>query len=72
MAKALRLYGKKTLIDTKGVSHDWYQELADKLIEVQKPDGSWMNENSRWLEALPVLATSYAILSLDTAYPKKK
>ena len=72
MAKALRLYGKETLIDTKGVSHDWYQELADKLIEVQKPDGSWMNENSRWMEALPVLATSYAILSLDTAYPKQK
>lgn len=72
MAKALRLYGKDTIIDAKGVSHDWYQELAEKLIEVQKPDGSWANENSRWMEALPVLATSYAILSLDTAYPKQK
>lgn len=72
MAKALRLYGKDTIIDAKGVSHDWYQELAEKLIEVQKPDGSWMNENSRWMEALPVLATSYAVLSLDTAYPKRK
>lgn len=72
MAKALRLYGKDTLVDAKGISHDWYQELAEKLIDVQKSDGSWMNENSRWMEALPVLATSYAILSLDTAYPKKK
>jgi len=72
MAKALRLYGKDTIIDTKGVSHDWYQELAEKLIEVQKPEGFWINENSRWMEALPVLATSYAVLSLDTAYPKKK
>ncbi|MDE0480966.1 MAG: terpene cyclase/mutase family protein [Candidatus Poribacteria bacterium] len=72
MAKALRLYGKDTIIDAKGVSHDWYQELAEKLIEVQKPDGSWMNENSRWMEALPVLATSYAVLSLDTAYPNEK
>ncbi|MYF98077.1 terpene cyclase/mutase family protein [Candidatus Poribacteria bacterium] len=70
MAKALRLYGKDTITDAKGVSHDWYQELAEKLIDVQKSDGSWMNENSRWMEALPVLATSYAILSLDTAYPK--
>lgn len=70
MAKALRLYGKDTITDAKGVSHDWYQELAEKLIDVQKADGSWMNENSRWMEALPVLATSYAILSLDTAYPK--
>ena len=72
MAKALRLYGKDTIIDAKGIAHDWYQELAEKLIEVQKSDGSWMNENSRWMEALPVLATSYAILSLDTAYPKQK
>ena len=72
MAKALRLYGKDTIIDTKGVSHDWYQELAEELIDVQKPEGFWVNENSRWMEALPVLATSYAILSLDTAYPKEE
>ncbi|MCE2403450.1 terpene cyclase/mutase family protein [Candidatus Poribacteria bacterium] len=72
MAKALRLYGKAIIIDAKGVSHDWYQELAEKLLEVQKPEGFWINENSRWMEALPVLATSYAILSLDTAYPKQK
>ena len=71
MAKALRLYGKATITDSKGVTHDWYQELAEKLIAVQKPNGSWMNENSRWMEALPVLATSYAILSLDTVYPKE-
>jgi len=70
MAKALRLYGKDTITDSKGVTHDWYQELAEKLIEVQQPNGSWINENSRWMEALPVLATSYAILSLDTAYSK--
>ena len=70
MAKALRLYGQSTFVDAKGITHDWYRELAEKLIGVQKPEGFWVNENSRWMEALPVLATSYAILSLDTAYPK--
>ena len=70
MAKALRLYGQSTFVDSKGITHDWYREFAEKLISVQKPEGSWVNENSRWMEALPVLATSYAILSLDTAYPK--
>ena len=70
MAKALRLYGEATFVDSKGISHDWYRELAEKLIAVQKPEGFWINENSRWMEALPVLATCYAILSLDTAYPK--
>ena len=70
MAKALRLYGEPVLTDAKGISHDWYRELAEKLISAQKPSGFWVNEESRWMEALPVLATSYAILSLDTAYPK--
>ena len=70
MAKALRLYGEPVLMDAKGISHDWYRELAEKLIKVQKPDGFWVNDESRWMEALPVLATSYAVLSLDTAYPK--
>ena len=70
MAKALRLYGEPVLTDAKGISHDWYRELAEKLIGVQKPDGFWVNDESRWMEALPVLATSYAVLSLDTAYPK--
>ena len=69
MAKALRLYGQPVLTDAKGISHDWYRELAEKLISVQQPDGSWVNSESRWMEALPVLATSYAILSLDVAYP---
>ena len=70
MAKALRLYGQSTFVDSKGITHDWYREFAEKLISVQKPEGFWVNESSRWMEALPVLATSYAILSLDTAYPK--
>ena len=72
MAKALRLYGEPILVDAKGISHDWYREFAEKLIAVQKPDGFWVNEESRWMEALPVLATSYAILSLDTAYPMQE
>lgn len=69
MAKALRVYGEPILVDAKGISHDWYREFVEKLIEVQKPEGFWVNEEGRWMEALPVLATSYAILALDTAYP---
>ena len=69
MAKALRFYGKTTLVDAKGITHDWYQELAEKLMTLQKPEGFWVNETSRWMEALPILATCYAVLALDTAYP---
>ncbi len=72
MAKALQLYGKPTLVDAKGVTHDWYRELAGKLIETQKPDGFWINKESRWMEQIPELVTSYAVLALDTAYPQSK
>ena len=70
MAKALRLYGDSTFVDAKGISHDWYREFAEKMIELQKPDGFWVNEQSRWMEADPRLVTAYVVLALDTAYPK--
>lgn len=69
MAKALRVYGESTFVDAKGISHDWYREFAEKMIELQKPDGFWINEESRWMEQLPELVTSYVVLALDTAYP---
>ena len=70
MAKALRLYGDSTFVDAKGISHDWYREFAEKMIELQKPDGFWVNEQSRWMEADPRLVTAYVVLALDTAYPQ--
>ena len=70
MAKALRLYGQSTFVDAKGISHDWYREFAEKMIELQTPDGFWVNESSRWMERDPRLVTAYVILGLDTAYPE--
>ena len=60
MAKALSVYGERILTDAKGVQHDWYAELVDKLVSLQQPDGYWRNEESRWMELDPVLVTSYA------------
>jgi squalene-hopene/tetraprenyl-beta-curcumene cyclase len=36
-----------------------------KLINLQKGDGSWANENGRWWEKDPALVTSYAVISLE-------
>lgn len=70
MAKALDLYGEETLVDGAGASHAWRQELAGRLVAMQRQDGSWINENSsKWFEGNPVLATSYAMLALGTALP---
>jgi squalene-hopene/tetraprenyl-beta-curcumene cyclase len=44
---------------------DWRKALSDKLISLQKPDGSWSNANNRFWESDPVLCTSFAMLVLE-------
>ncbi|MCX7703270.1 MAG: terpene cyclase/mutase family protein [Planctomycetota bacterium] len=67
LAKALYHYGERYLVDSEGNKHDWGVELIEKLVSLQKEDGSWVNENDRWFEADPALSTSYAIISLSYA-----
>lgn len=71
MARALDLYGASNLVDGQGKPHAWRKELAGRLVAMQnRTDGSWVNENApRWWEGNPVLATSYALLTLDSARP---
>ncbi|HJO26904.1 MAG TPA: prenyltransferase/squalene oxidase repeat-containing protein [Planctomycetota bacterium] len=71
MARALDLYGVETITDKTGQPHAWRRELAGRLVAMQSPeDGSWVNHNApRWWEGNPVLATSYALLTLGAALP---
>jgi len=59
MARALSAAG----VDTVGV-HDWKKELSAKVVSLQKPDGSWANDNNRFWESDPILCTSFALLVL--------
>ncbi len=72
MAKSLALYGEETVVDASGKANPWRKQLCGRLVAMQKKeDGSWVNENAgRWWEGNPVLATTYALLSLDAAMPK--
>jgi squalene-hopene/tetraprenyl-beta-curcumene cyclase len=72
MSKALTAYGEQVIEDYRGIKHDWYAELVDKLATLQKPDGSWVNEASRWWEAIPELVTAYAVLALETGCPPER
>ncbi len=45
----------------------WREALIEKLVSLQREDGSWANENNRFWEADPALATSYALLALEFA-----
>jgi squalene-hopene/tetraprenyl-beta-curcumene cyclase len=64
-AKALATLGDDKIVDGKGKSHDWRQELATQLAEKQQKDGSWVNKTVRWLEGDPNLVTAYALLALS-------
>jgi squalene-hopene/tetraprenyl-beta-curcumene cyclase len=68
MAKALSTYGAPELSLTGGRKVNWPNELALKLINLQQDDGSWQNESGRWMEKDPVLATAYAVLTLEMVY----
>jgi len=45
--------------------HDWKRELSDKVVALQKTDGSWSNDNNRFWEGDPVLVTSFSVLVLQ-------
>ena len=64
-AKALEATGLDEIEDAEGVKHNWRRELLEELIRRQRGDGSWINENARWMEAEPSLVTGYALLTLS-------
>ncbi len=71
-AKAVAATGMKTITDDAGQQHDWRSELIVELAKRQKPNGSWVNSDSRWLEGDPNLVTGYALLTLAYCKPEQK
>jgi squalene-hopene/tetraprenyl-beta-curcumene cyclase len=66
-ARALKAWQEPKITTSDGVQHDWANELVDKLVSLQKPDGSWSNKNNRWFEGNANLATCYALIALQAA-----
>lgn len=63
-AKALDALGADKFVDENGVQHAWRDELRAELASRQRADGSWINDDKRWLESNPDLVTGYALLAL--------
>ena len=62
LSKALTMARMRTIN-----GHDWYQDLSDKLVSLQYPDGHWVNSyTGHGSEYMPELSTAYSILSLQT------
>ncbi len=68
MAKALSAANVGMLPLEGGKQADWRNELAGKLLASQREDGSWVNDNGRWMESNPVLVTAFTVLSLEQIY----
>lgn len=68
-ARALAAWGEEVVTDHAGREHTWRHELVEHLARAQQPDGRWMNQADRWMESRPALATAYALLALQAAYP---
>lgn len=68
MAKALAVANLDELKTKDGKTVDWRNELGRHLLNIQKPDGSWLNDTGRWMENDPVLVTAYTLLALEHTY----
>jgi len=66
-ARAMHAWGQESVSDAGGLPHPWRNELCEKLLSLQRDDGSWVNEADRWYEGNPHLVTAYAILAMQTA-----
>ncbi len=65
-AKTMKTLGKDVFVDADGKKHFWKQELFEAIKSRQLPNGSWVNrKDRRFGEAIPDLATAFAILSLS-------
>jgi squalene-hopene/tetraprenyl-beta-curcumene cyclase len=65
MTKALTIYGVDELELKDGRKLNWRKEVAMRLLNLQRQDGAWLNDNARWWEKDLALVTSYAVLSLE-------
>ncbi|MCG8584804.1 MAG: hypothetical protein MI757_08855, partial [Pirellulales bacterium] len=60
LAKAYRLYPQTGTLTRRRL-------LADQLVGLQKPDGSWVNKASGMREDDPLIATSFALIAIAEA-----
>jgi squalene-hopene/tetraprenyl-beta-curcumene cyclase len=65
LAKALAAVGDPIIVDAKGQSHNWREELAKKLIALQHPEGFWVNPVPNEMQGNPVLVTAFTLTALQ-------
>lgn len=64
LTEALAAAGREVIVTPDGTSHYWMREVADTLLGLQRPDGSWQNPINIMNEDDPIVATAFALLAL--------
>ena len=63
-AKALQALGEPTIVDARGRSHNWREELGRKLLSLQYNAGYWVNTVPDELQDNKVLVTSFTMSAI--------
>lgn len=71
-ASAFTAMGVKEFELTDGRKVNWAKDLAEAIIALQKPDGSFVNTDKRWMEDDTTLSTAYALRALNLCYKALK
>jgi len=67
MVKCLDTFGEETFPIPSGRTVAWRREFVEKLLSLQREDGSWVNVSNRFWEGDPALVTAYSVLTLRKA-----
>jgi squalene-hopene/tetraprenyl-beta-curcumene cyclase len=65
-AKALAAMGENTIVDSRGRSHNWREDLGRKLLSLQAPEGYWVNTADKAeMQDNKVLVTAFTMAALQ-------
>lgn len=65
LAKALAAVGEPTFTDATGRKHNWREELSQKLISLQHPEGFWVNPVKDEMQDNPHLVTAFVLSAFE-------
>ena len=65
LAKALQAVGDPVIVDSRGRSHVWREDLGRKLISLQHPEGYWVNEVPWEMQDNKVLVTAFTMAAIQ-------
>ena len=64
-AKALGAYGEAVIVDASGQEHNWREELGRKLVQLQHPEGYWVNDDPDFMQDNKVLVTAFTMMAIE-------